>query len=84
LELAKLLKINLNLCIHDAHLIAIKTYPYCIHLSNQLYKLTFKKSLVVLFWDKHKVTKSENEIMNVDNIYIYIYICRFQTLFDYA
>ena len=35
LELVKLLKIILILCIHDAHLIDIKTYSYCIHLSNQ-------------------------------------------------
>lgn len=36
LEVVKLLKINLNPCIHDAHLIDIKTYSYCIHLSKQL------------------------------------------------
>jgi hypothetical protein len=85
LELVKLLKINLNPCIHDAHLIDIKTYSYCIHLSKFILainpcKLTIKKSLAVLFWAKHKVTKSVYEIMTVDNIYIYI--CRFQTLFD--
>ena len=36
LELVKLLKINLNPCIHDAHLIDIKTYSYCNHIGNQL------------------------------------------------
>ena len=35
LELVKLLKFNLNPCIHDAHLVDIKTYSYCIHLSGQ-------------------------------------------------
>lgn len=80
LEVVKLLKINLNPCIHDAHLIDIKTYSYWIHVSIRLCKSTIKKSLVVLFWANHKVTKSVYEIMNVDNIYIYIY--RVKTLFD--
>jgi hypothetical protein len=77
LELVKLLKIILILCIHDAHLIGIKTYSYCIHLRNQLCKLTIKKSRVVLFWAKHKVTKCVYEIMNVDNIHIHMQISNF-------